>query len=116
MRKELDTVTLQCKLTDEELQGYGMEMAALLSKIDLLKEELSKFRAEVKKNVDIITNRVEYLKSVMGTKSEFRDVECVVRYNFDSGEKIWIRLDTNQIAQKAMIPDEELQESLAFKE
>lgn len=116
MRPNRGSLTLPCVLTEEEIRIYGMQLAEELPKKKLLENELKKFKDQVNADISEISARVDELTNRINLKKEFRLIECAIKYDFPKNQKIWIRLDTGEIAKTTTIPTEDLQEDLPLPE
>jgi len=110
MRQKKDTLTLKCILTDGERLIYGAEQSAANSRRHRLEDELKSFKKQ--KDSEIAQcETVENLNAErVNNGYEFRPVACEIQYDFDRKIKIWIRIDTGEIAKEDVISEEELQE------
>jgi hypothetical protein len=115
MRQQKDAMILPCPLSDEELKKYGMRIAELEPKIDLLDNELKEFKDQVNANKSKIRTEIMDLSNRVNLRKEYREVTCNVKYDFERGDKIWLRLDTGEIVKKEDIPAAEMQEVLPLK-
>lgn len=100
--------TLPCSLTDEELIKKVNEVSALqfsFEEEDALKKTHGIKAKKLKADIDIIINQIS-------TKTEYREVECTWEYNWDSGYKTLVRIDTGEIMNNLPIEDFERQQSM----
>jgi hypothetical protein len=115
MRSQKETLILPCQLTEDEIRLYGMRIAEELPKEDLLDNELKEFKDQVNARKSKIRAEIMDLTNRVNMKKEYREVECNIKYNFERGEKVWIRLDTGEIVKKEGIPAAEMQEVLPLE-
>jgi hypothetical protein len=110
MRQSKEVLTVACVLSEQELLRYGMQLAAERPKEEQLDNELKEFADQVKAHKSKIKAVIADLSNRINQKKEYRSVECMIRYDFTRGDKIWIRTDTNEIVKREPIPGPEMQE------
>lgn len=115
-RKEREVLTLQCKLTEEELRENAIEHAYVLDEIDGLKDDLKTAQKRLKTTIEEKQARENTLRVIISTGRDFRKVECSIIYDWETKKKHWIRLDTNVTAKIEPISEHELQEEMKLRE
>lgn len=90
--------TLECKLTDEELQARGKQLAHASSKINQLKDAGKTIQADFKAKVAAEEATMGVLSTEISRGTTYREVDCIVHYNNPKhGEKTIFRSDTSEI-------------------
>lgn len=107
---------LPCKLTDEERSDKGVALAGLhqqrLEIEEKKKTAMSDFNARIKK----VGGDIHYLSTVVNSGKESRNVKCRMDYDWTTGKKTLIRLDTDEVVREEVISDFERQQHIQFVE
>jgi len=111
-RKQRETVNCECELTNEEKLRAGKELAARMGKVARLQERLAGFRGQIQAEIRVLNAEINALGQKLESGSEYRDVECVVHYNWGQKEKLLLHPKTGEIVSRDVIPEGELQEEL----
>ena len=111
-RKEKENLDLECKLTDSEILGYSREMAEQLSRMRSAEYRKSVFNKQIATELEEIDANISGLTQKVKSGSEFRQVECWIAYNWDTGRRTWTRKDTGEVVKEAAINSEDMQEWL----
>ena len=109
-RKE--SLRLECILTDQERLVYSKELGETLTENSVAEEALKTFQAQAKSELATLKGRISGLANKLNTGREYRQVECVVTYDYKAKEKIWTRTDTGEICRTDIIPERDLQEEI----
>lgn len=88
--------TLPCKLTREEVEERGQEMASLIQEIDTAKELEKSRKKKVKEEIETDEGAVAKLAEEISTGMTRRDVKCEERRNQEEGTMEIVRLDKKQ--------------------
>jgi len=107
-----ETLSCECVLTESERLAYGKQLAAEMSKVARLKARMSAFRSQIKAEMESHQGRMNMLSEKLNSGCEYRDLECQIRYDWNSKEKVWIRPDTYEVVKQDIIPERELQEEM----
>jgi hypothetical protein len=103
---------LKVDLTQKEKNDFSQHLARITR--ELSQEELKK--KEVAKNHEAIIAKLKTEIQDLATKVtdgfEFRPVKCIRRFNFKTGIKSLVRIDTGEIISETEISDHERQQKL----
>lgn len=88
--------TLPCKLTREEVEERGQEMASLIQEIDSAKEAEKARKKKVKEEIETDEAAVAKLAEEISTGMTRRDVKCEERRNQEAGTMEIVRLDKEE--------------------
>jgi len=108
------TRRLECLLTSEDIASFALESAKNISDNSKIlvqkKESMNGFKSEL----DEIARRHRYLSDCVINEVETREVDCKIVYDWKSGKKAIIRIDTGEVVQEMPVTDEERQENIDF--
>lgn len=107
-----DTRRLDVILTSQEIEEYGKELAEVIVQKGGLEVE----RAALNKAIKPLTERLEALAPIVKEGKEEREVECRWFYNWASGERYLVRVDTMELCETDVIPEWEKQQRLGFEQ
>ena len=113
-RRTKETLTVECVLTDEEKLKYSKELSENISRKQRSEDSLKSFSTQVKSEIASCDAKINAFADKLNSGREYRSVECLVKYDFDKKEKVWIRSDTGEIAKTDIIFEKELQEEVAL--
>ena len=113
-KPKIETLTLECLLTDKEKLGYSKELGEAITKKSRAEDSLKSFQTQAKSDIAMLDSKINLLADKINTGREYRLTECVVTLDFDSKEKTWTRKDTGEIAKTDIISESELQEEIAI--
>lgn len=109
MEKTL-TRQLAVTLTDEEFIHYSEELARTLKEINELTIQRSRLNSLMKPK----NERVDELVPIIDSKQVPRDVECAWTYYWEIGRRTLHRLDTYQVVEEDIIPENERQQRFDY--
>ncbi len=111
MRPTKEVKTLECELTDDEKLAYLKELGEKISHRNGLEAQKKSYTTQI--NAEIATDdaRIAALGEKAYSGKEYRDVECKIDYDFERGERSWMRTDTFEVVKTDIIPEEYMQES-----
>lgn len=104
------TRSLECKLTDSEKLSYAKEMSERIGKKSASEDQLKAATTQIKADIAGHDARIQAIASKLTSGTEYRDVECEIRYDWKKKIKEIIRKDTGEIIHADIIPDKDLQE------
>ncbi|MDT8419370.1 MAG: hypothetical protein RQ754_02975 [Desulfuromonadales bacterium] len=107
-----DSKYLPVQLTPTEIEEYGKELADVI----VAKGELECERAAINKKIKPLVERLDTLAPIVKSGEEERDVECRWYYNWPSGERYLIRMDTAVLVETDVIPEWERQQELSIED
>jgi hypothetical protein len=106
-----DSRHLPVVLTPHEVEEYGKELATVI----ISKGKLEAERSVLNRKIKPLVERLEDLAPIVDSGIEGRDVECRWYYDWASGERFLIRLDTRELVETDTIPEWERQNRLDFE-
>ena len=106
------TESLKCILTDDEIRRYGIAQARANAEIATAEEELQSVKSQYKSRVDAATaNRNDMAKRI-NNGYEFRQVDCIERWDYGSNDITVRRIDTWEVVSRRTMSREEMQRKL----
>ena len=90
-------LTLAVKLTDAEIQAKGQELVDAIAEERTLKAKKKLSADNYKAQIELSHQEQDRLATLISTKSEQRDVECVECYEFQTNTVSTTRTDTGEI-------------------
>jgi hypothetical protein len=112
LKKKTTKLLLPVTFTENELQALGLQLAATHQDIGKLTVEKKESADRFKAKIDSATSEASRLATNRINGYESRYVDCEVTYNFDTGMKQTVRLDSGEVVSEEPMKDEEKQ--LAF--
>jgi hypothetical protein len=116
MRKTKEVRKLECILTDSEKLNYSKELSDAIHEKSHYEDSLKSYSTQAKAEIQLCQEKINLLASKISTGKEFREVECVIVYNWTDGKRYYHRPDTGAIIDFETIPAEDLQEHIDLKE
>lgn len=101
---------LQCPLTEAELLAFGLQMADSLNTTKHIEAQLQGFKDQIKGKLAEQQGITEKCTALIRDKYEFRNIDCTIVYDYESGIKTTIRDDTRQIIKEAKMTNAEMSE------
>lgn len=114
MLTTMETLTLDCLLTDQEKLEYGREKANLQITVKQKRASLKEFRDRITGEIASAESRSQVLCRALDSGKEFRPVKCRIKRDWKIGRKFWIREDTGKVAKVDIIPEDERQGELGL--
>ena len=105
---------LKCQLTQEELLGYGDELADALDNLRQLQEEKEQVVKDFKAREAAFEAQVVIKQLLVRNKYEHRQVDCNLVLNYTTQNATLTRLDTNETVKERKMTEEEKQLDLGF--
>lgn len=113
MKKE--TLNIKCILRDDEMLAISKEMSEHLNKKKEAEDNLAQVKAQINAEIKGHEAYINKASTIIRAGSEFRNILCDVVVDEAKNEVYWIRLDTNDIAQReSPIPTRYLQTDLGL--
>jgi len=110
---KVETLSLKCVLTDEEMLAISKDLSEHLNKKKAAEDDLASFSAQKKAEIkghEAIINKSAML---INSGSEYRNIKCEVVIEPAKDTVSWIRQDTGDLAQQERpIPQRYLQAEL----
>lgn len=106
------TLNLEVKLTAEELQAKGQEMALAVLKYDEYEAEKKEIAKDLGDKMKELHGKLSAMAKVTRRRTDIRPVECIVHLDTpEVGTKRIVRGDTEEVLKEmAMTPDERQRE------
>ena len=109
--KEL-TRNLKWTLTQDEVRTYGVELARANASKDEAEERKKEVDAQLKAEIESHSTRSLNLARKINNGYEYRDVKCLVEYDYDKNMVQIVRTDTQEIVETRAMTEDERQTSL----
>lgn len=106
------TESLKCILTDDEIRRYGIAQARANAEIATAEEELQSVKSQYKSRVDAATATRNDMAKRINNGYEFRQVDCVERWDYGSNIITVFRTDTYETVSRRTMSREEMQRKL----
>lgn len=109
------TRSLKCPLTDAEIEAGGRELARKIGQLAQLEDEKRAAMSQYKSDIDRITSDIRSLGLKVANGYEFRDITCVIEYDFDRKQVIITRTDLGTIVEERTMTPQEAQMALELR-
>jgi hypothetical protein len=116
MRIEKEKMLLPCELTDDQKIKYGVDMATEWDRVSEAEGKKQAFNSAIKAEIEEHESRAKAIGIKLTSGKEYRDIECVIKRNWEEKARVWIRTDTLEAVKQDIIPEFELQEELALND
>lgn len=105
---------LPCKLREDEVREAGKTLAESLRRRDEIEEGRTAINKKMKAEIAEVEGTIASTQDKVASETEYRHVECEVRYFFGRGrgEKDFIRTDTGELVRTENVTDEDRQTKL----
>jgi hypothetical protein len=108
------TKNLKCILSEDETRKYGMELARANANKDEAEERKKEVDAQLKAEIESHSTRALNLARKINNGYEYRDVECLMQFDYPKNSVRIERQDTYEIIETRSMTDEERQTSLSL--
>lgn len=102
-------------LTDKELLAYADELTDCDSKESQLVTQQKAINDDFKSQIGEVKSRAGMLMNLLKVKEEYKDIECVNRFNWFDGIVEITRLDNQEVVKTRKITAEEYQQNLPLE-
>lgn len=96
-RRTQITLSLECKLTPEEISNFAKLAAEANRAMAQADGELKSFTKEKKAIMQRSESDLDLFSGYVYSEKMYREVDCEIQYDFDSNEKHYIRKDTGEL-------------------
>ena len=103
---------LGCRLTDDELQAAGNDLAKVVQDIAGEADRQGEIKAQMKARLMELTAKQTVLAIMVSRREEHRDVEVTIATCYDDGVEIRTRTDTGEVISTRALRDDERQPRL----
>lgn len=111
-RKETEVVYLPCALTEVELTQCRDMLADAVRQKARSEDNLKSVSTQLKSEIAAADAKIQRYAEMINSKTEYRDVDCRIEYNFKKREKKISRVDTGEVVKTVRINDNEMQEAI----
>ena len=108
-------LTLECKLTEKELKDCSKKLAEAISRKTTIEDDIVTYKAQKKGELQEKEGTIKTMSEKVNSEKDWRSVQCEVFYDFGSGIKKYVRLDTGEEIKVENINAFERQQELEFK-
>ena len=106
------TESLKCILTDDEIRRYGIAQARANAEIARAEEELQSVKSQYKSRIDAAAATRNDMAQRINNGYEFRQVECIERWDYGSNVITVLRTDTYETVSRRIMTRDEMQRKL----
>jgi hypothetical protein len=101
-------------LTPAEVHETGKVLVEAMRRLDEVEDRRKIFNQQTKAEIGQIVATIETARNKVSSETEFRDVDCEVRFFFsrNGGEKDFVRLDTGEVVRTEKVSNEDRQGEL----
>ena len=110
------TEFLACALTEDELRGYGVDLALCVQDVAAETDRQADIRAQMKARMAELEARQSQLAIKISRREEHRDVDVEIEYDYDGGCVRAVRTDTGEQLWDRVMQDHERQPALPVDE
>jgi hypothetical protein len=108
------TEFLKCELTTEEVASAANDLAKLLDDKQAIEAGLASVKADFKAKLEKCDADIKVKQRLVRDKSEYRNIECDVEYNYSTTTVKIIRKDTKETVEERSMDYSEKQMELPF--
>lgn len=114
MRKQKETLNVECILTEQDKLAYAKSLAENISRRQRSEDGLKSFATQAKAEITGYEAQINLFSEKINTGREYRYIECEIEYDWEAKIKKWRRVDNKEICKEDIISERELQEELAL--
>lgn len=107
-KSDVFTEDLPVQLNSEELSDAAHKLAGYLQNKAEVEQQKKDANGRFNGQISVLETAIEELTQVIN-EGETRAVECVWEYNWETGDKVLVRLDTDEEVRVARITEEDKQ-------
>jgi hypothetical protein len=107
---------LQCKLTELEYRTMGQELARANAQAEDVEMKKKAIDADLKGQIEAHVSHAMTLSRTINNGYQYKDVDCVMRFDYLSNVVVTTRLDTGEVIDSRAMTTEERQVELKFEE
>lgn len=113
VQEKVITKRLGCLLSDEERLEFADQLAEANERVESAKSAKKSMMKQMQSEIDVAEAHRDNVNNIVSSKTEYRDVDVRVIWNYDKGRIIQIRTDTGeQIVDRPMTQKEKQQNLL----
>lgn len=109
---KIETRTLFCRMTDQELLEAGLTAASKAQQLKRLLAEAKSTAAKFKLDTDELKGQISRIQNDIANKETLREIDCKWFVNTKQRIKILRRLDTMEVVSTFKMEDHHFQEDL----
>ena len=106
------TENLACRLTDDELRGYGDDLAGVVQDISAETDRQTDLKSQMKARMTELEARKSQLAIKISRREEYREVDVIVTHDYANGVVTRDRTDTGKRIHERPLHDDERQPDL----
>jgi phenylalanyl-tRNA synthetase alpha subunit len=114
--KKKETRNLKTMLSAEELAERADGLAQATQEVERLEEEKKAAASQYKSQIEEATGRRNKLAGIVSSKSEWRQVDVELTFDYENKTVSVVRLDDGEVVQERAMFHEELQKQLYTEE
>lgn len=104
---EKTTQYLRCKLTDDEVRAKADILVQTYGELEQVEQQKAAAAADFGAQIKTARERISELARAVRERAEYRNVECVLDFDFKAEAVLTIRADTGETVNKRpMLPEE----------
>lgn len=107
---------LSCLLSDQEIRTMGQELARANAQKDEAEERKKAVDAQLKSEIESHATRSASLARTINNGYQYKDVECVMRFDYVTNTVTTVRTDTGAVIDTRAMTTEERQVELKFED
>ena len=97
-------------LTEQETLEYARSMSRSNESKIKAETSLASLSAQIKGNIKVFDSEIQRFSRLVSDGFEYRDMDCQIHYDWDSGVKLILRPDNGDVVEEAIITEAEKQE------
>lgn len=107
-----DTERLGCRLTDEERLEFSDMMADAQQALEAAEANKKSLVKQLNAEIEQAKARRDKLTNIVASRTEYREINIEIHFNYDTGKVSKIRTDTGELYQERPMTEKEKQRSL----
>ena len=111
-QEKVITKTLPCVLTDDERLNFADQLAEANEGVEVAKSTKKAMMKQMQSDIDTAEARRDKINNIVATKTEYREVDVRVNWDYDKGRIQQTRTDTGEIIVNRPMTQKEKQTNL----
>lgn len=107
--RDKQTIYMECRLTQDEVRAAAKTLADAIQRKDGVEARIEAFKTQAKADLAEIDAAIQRNSVLVNSEKEFRNVLCMVEFDWDNGVKTFFREDTGEQVKQERIAEQERQ-------
>jgi glutathione peroxidase-family protein len=112
IQEKVITKRLGCLLSDEERLEFADQLAEANERVESAKSAKKSMMKQMQSEIDVAEAHRDNVNNIVASKTEYRDVDVRVVWNYDKGRIQQVRIDTGEMIVDRPMTQKEKQQNL----